>query len=73
VKDPESYIRDALDFWKSLDAFAKDLAHARAQTLRDDHMRVKDASNDSGSYEVQPCLPVDLLGVYVLLPDEEVL
>jgi hypothetical protein len=73
VKDPEGYVRDALDFWRSLDVFAKDLAHARAQTLRDDHMRVKDASNDSGRYEVQPCLPVDLLGVYVLLPDEEVL
>lgn len=23
---------------------------------------------DMGSYEVTPCLPVDVLGVYVLLP-----
>lgn len=26
------------------------------------------AARDLGSYEVTPCLPVDVLGVYVLLP-----
>ena len=25
-------------------------------------------TSDIGSYEVTPCLPVDVLGVYVLLP-----
>jgi hypothetical protein len=73
VDDPEGYIRDALDFWEKQKVFVEDLARVRAETLREDHMRVKDASKDSGSYEVYPCLPVDLLGVYVLLPDGEVL
>ncbi|MCL2010699.1 MAG: hypothetical protein FWG71_09195, partial [Synergistaceae bacterium] len=73
VNEPERYIRDALTFWRSLEKFAEEIARERAGTLLDDHKRVKDASNDSGSYEVHPCLPVDLLGAYVLLPDEEAL
>ena len=28
----------------------------------------REAARDVGSYEVTPCLPVDVLGVYVLLP-----
>ena len=45
------------------------LAHERAQTLLADHRRVRNASLDVGQYSVSPCLPVDVIGVYVLLPD----
>jgi hypothetical protein len=71
ARNPRRYIEEALDFWDSSGAWINELAQGRAQILRDDHMRVKDASNDSGSYDVSPCLPEDLLGVYVLLPDTE--
>jgi len=33
--------------------------------MLNDHRRIHEA----GSYEVTPCLPVDLIGVYVLLPE----
>jgi superfamily II DNA or RNA helicase len=46
------------------------LAHERAQTLLADHRRVREAARDVGQYTVSPCLPVDVMGVYVLLPDE---
>ncbi|MDR1742186.1 MAG: DEAD/DEAH box helicase [Synergistaceae bacterium] len=70
---PESYLQDALTLWESSSARAQidALAAARAEKLRADHIRVKDAASDTGTYEVTPCLPADLLGVYVLLPDLE--
>lgn len=52
--------RDALDR----------LAQERAEALLADHRRVREAARDVGQYDVRPCLPVDVLGVYVLLPDE---
>jgi superfamily II DNA or RNA helicase len=45
------------------------LAQERAQTLLADHRRVREAARDVGQYSVSPCLPVDVMGVYVLLPD----
>lgn len=47
-----------------LDAFA----HRRAQALLDDHRRVRDASGARGSWSVKALLPVDVIGLYVLLP-----
>ncbi len=45
------------------------LAQQRADTLLADHKRVREAARDVGQYNVKPCLPVDVMGVYVLLPD----
>lgn len=44
------------------------LARARAQQLVDDHRRVRAASDARGEYRVTPSLPVDVMGVYVLIP-----
>lgn len=46
----------------------EDLARQRADTLLQDHRRVREAARDLGSYSVTPSLPVDVIGVYVLLP-----
>lgn len=46
------------------------LAQQRADTLLADHQRVREAARDVGQYSVSPCLPVDVMGVYVLLPDD---
>lgn len=48
------------------DGFAKD----RAETLLADHRRVRDAAGAKGSFAVQPILPADVMGVFVLIPDE---
>jgi hypothetical protein len=56
----------ALPAWQSqLEAIAK----ARAQALLADHRRVREAAEARGSYQVAPILPVDVIGLYVLLPD----
>ena len=59
----------ALDFLQAHPQRLAALAHERAQTLLADHRRVRNASLDVGQYSVSPCLPVDVIGVYVLLPD----
>jgi superfamily II DNA or RNA helicase len=49
-------------------AFAE-LAQQRASQLLEDHRRVREASDTRFlKYEVSPCLPVDVIGLYVLLP-----
>jgi superfamily II DNA or RNA helicase len=64
-------VRAALDFLaapqqrEELEA----LARRRADALLADHQRVREAARDVGQYSVSPCLPVDVMGVYVLLPD----
>ncbi|MBB5204104.1 superfamily II DNA or RNA helicase [Inhella inkyongensis] len=57
---------DALPSWQpQLEAMAK----ARAQALLADHRRVREAAEGRGSYQVTASLPVDVMGLYVLLPD----
>lgn len=57
---------DALPDWQpQFDAIAKD----RAQALLADHRRVREAAEGRGSYQVTASLPIDVMGLYVLLPD----
>ncbi|MBD8881867.1 DEAD/DEAH box helicase [Rhodanobacter sp. 7MK24] len=57
---------EALPGWQpQLEAMAK----ARAQVLLADHRRVREAAEGRGSYQVTASLPVDVMGLYVLLPD----
>lgn len=57
---------DALPGWQPhFEAIAK----ARAQALLADHRRVREAAEGRGSYQVIASLPVDVMGLYVLLPD----
>lgn len=57
---------DALPGWQpQLETMAK----ARAQALLADHRRVREAAEGRGSYQVTASLPVDVMGLYVLLPD----
>ncbi len=49
------------------------LALERADTLLADHRRIRKAAEARGKYRVQPQLPVDVVGVYVLVPDSGLL
>lgn len=62
-------IRTALEFIAAHPQQLQALAQQRAETLRVDHQRVREAARDVGQYSVSACLPVDVMGVYVLLPD----
>ncbi len=56
-----------------LDARAGDLeafAKRRAQVLLEDHRRVRLASDARGSWTVKALLPADVIGLFVLLPEE---
>lgn len=59
----------ALDFLQAHPQRLEASAQSRAQALLADHRRVREAARDVGQYSVAPCLPVDVIGVYVLLPD----
>lgn len=62
-------IKTALEFIQANSARIETIAQQRADTLLEDHRRVREAARDVGQYSVMPCLPVDIIGVYVLLPD----
>lgn len=62
-------VRTALDFLAAHPQQLQALARQRADALLADHQRVREATRDVGQYSVSPCLPVDVIGVYVLLPD----
>ncbi|HBA85731.1 MAG TPA: helicase SNF2 [Verrucomicrobia bacterium] len=60
----------ALGFLKNNQKRLEQLAAERSERLLNDHRRIREAARDVGSYDVEPCLPVDVIGVYVLLPDK---
>ena len=62
-------IRTALDFLAAHPQQLQAVAQQRADALLADHQRVREATRDVGQYSVSPCLPVDVMGLYVLLPD----
>lgn len=72
----ESVIRDnvarALDFYRGNFQLFANLAQKRGAVLSEDHSRVRSASAQRyGSVTVEPCLPVDLIGCYVLVPGDD--
>jgi superfamily II DNA or RNA helicase len=67
--EQEYEIADSLDMLIGLEPRFDQLARRRAEELLADHMRVREASQAKGiRYSVTPCLPVDVIGAYVLLP-----
>lgn len=66
----ERLIVNALDRIQDYQDIINGLAQQRAEELLQDHRRVREAADARGSYQVTPCLPVDIMGVYILLPEE---
>lgn len=62
-------ITEAVDAITSLQGDFDSIAETRAKMLLEDHKRVRIASDARGiRYDVRPCLPVDVVGIYVLMP-----
>lgn len=62
-------VREALDELPEAIPAVEAIATARAETLLADHVRVRDASAGKGwRPSVEPCLPADVVGLYVLVP-----
>jgi len=62
-------LQSALDTLPGWQPQLEAIAQTRAQALLQDHRRVREASEGRGSYQVTASLPVDVMGVYVLVPD----
>jgi hypothetical protein len=67
----EREVTKALDALHAETPRLEELARSRAAELLQDHERVRKATErrGGGHHQVQACLPVDVVGVYVLLPD----
>lgn len=64
----DQHIQRALDQLPTQQPTLETLARERAQALLNDHRRVREAAQSRGEYRVTPSLPVDVMGVYVLVP-----
>lgn len=64
----EQRVGQALVQWADWQPLLEAHAAARAQDLLADHRRVRSAARATGRYDVRPLLPVDVIGVFVLLP-----
>ena len=64
----DRHIQQAIDSLPAWKLMLEGVAQERAQQLLDDHRRVREASDARGSYQVTPSLPVDVMGVFVLVP-----
>ena len=64
----DRHIQQALESLPGWQSALEDIAKTRAQALLADHRRVREAAEARGSYQVTASLPVDVMGVYVLVP-----
>ena len=63
-------VNESIDYYNSNKNVFEKIAKERAEQLAQDHTSVRKATNiDQKSVKVEACLPCDLIGVYVLLPD----
>jgi hypothetical protein len=63
-------LKASLVWWQENSHLFEEIAKDRSNALLADHRRVRQAGQDRGTYTVTPGLPVDLIGLYVLLPSE---
>jgi hypothetical protein len=64
----DRHLQQALDMLPNWTPQLEAVANERAQDLLQDHRRVREAAEAKGSYQVTASLPVDVMGVYVLVP-----
>ena len=64
----DRHIQQALDSLPNWQPTLETIAKSRAQSLLADHRRVREAAEAKGTYQVTASLPVDVMGVYVLVP-----
>ncbi|GAB0151616.1 helicase-related protein [Marinobacterium sp. BA1] len=66
----ERAVRQALERLQEQQTVLDNIARDHGQQLLQDHRRVRDSERDGrGTFQVNPQLPADILGVYVLMPE----
>lgn len=66
-------VEQALQQVQTWQSALDEIASQRANELLKDHRRVRDAAKAKGTYDVYPQLPVDVVGLYVLMPDAQLI
>ncbi len=69
--EPEArkrFLDRAIQAIEPLTPHFEQIVREKAKSLLEDHRRVRDASDARGRYSVEPVLPVDVMGVYLLVP-----
>ena len=61
-------IQKAEDILKENSELLEKIARNRADELLREHKEVRDSVRLGGTWKVEPCLPVDVMGVSVLIP-----
>ena len=64
----ERELNASISWWQENSEVFEAIAKERSNALLEDHRRIREAADARGSYAVTPGLPVDLIGLYVLLP-----
>lgn len=64
----ERHIKEALDCLGNWQTMFEEAAKGRAEALLADHRRVREASGARGTFSVKASLPIDVIGLYVLVP-----
>ncbi len=62
------FLSQVIDGFDAVQPALEEEAIRRGDVLLDAHRRVRDAAHGTGRYHVEPQLPPDVLGVFVLLP-----
>jgi len=62
------HVERALEMVEQIQPQLDQMAMAQADSLLEDHRRVRDAAEAKGKYSVEAIIPMDLIGVYVLVP-----
>jgi superfamily II DNA helicase RecQ len=62
-------LKTAIEWFVEHRELFDEAAQKRSEELLADHRTVRDASDARGQYAVKACLPADLIGVFVLLPE----
>lgn len=65
----ERRVATAIERVPGYDAAIRAYAEERAGVLRADHQRVTEAARGGATTDVQPVLPADIIGLYVLIPE----
>ncbi len=65
-------VRDAIDWLEDpANPLLNETAQTRSQVLLEDHKSVNDFTSSGRVRDVSPCLPVDVMGVFILLPNDD--
>lgn len=66
----QKQIREAVEYIRDNVESLKQIADDRSKELFNEHNQVKEYTSDGSASRVVPCMPIDVMGVFVLLPSD---